>query len=468
MNSATRAHLNRLWRRKWLILVITVLALALGFVSVRDVHPTYTSRLTLTIGSPNRAPDQDAVLSVGYAQYFMDPAYQSKLRAANIIPSGATLDARTVASSPILYIEAKSSIPQVAQDAAGKAGGAFRDEINASLRAAQDAAIAAVRKPFDDIRAANGVVSDASLTQMQDQINRINADTSNKLIDLQVASDPVRSQPSRVPTLLTYGVGGLLLGCLVALVAGAMSGRLRVADDIEQKIGIPAIAVVPAASDKTAALRDKALKQVVTAVGLAAPATQATVAIIAPGPTRAVDQVARAIAEERARQGIRTILVHADLRAPRGLGLAEVLAGRAEIDDVLTATRTAQVRELLPGSTGEDPFAVMSRERFAGLLSRLHERADLVVIIVPPLLEAVEAQVVAAVSGLTVLVVDPATTKVGDARRAHRLLRAADTELLGAVLVAAVKEPAGGGPPVAPATTNSRGDRTFGAMRAAD
>ncbi|MEC3955845.1 Wzz/FepE/Etk N-terminal domain-containing protein [Nocardia sp. CDC153] len=434
MNSATTVHLRRLWRRKWLILAITVLAVALGFVSTRDLQPAYTSRLTLTIGSPNRAPDQDAVLSVGYAQYFMDPAYQSKLRSAKTVPADVTLTARTVASSPILYLEATASTPQVAKDAATKAGSAFRDEINASLRAAQDSAIAAVRKPFDDIRAANGVVSDASLTQMQDQINRINADTSNKLIDLQAASDPVRTVPSRLPTLLTYGVGGLLAGVVAAYAVALASRRLRSADEIEQRVGLTALAVVPGPSSKQPGLRDKAFRQVATAAGLAVPARKATIAVTAPESSTGIAAVARAIAEERARQGVRTILVHADLRRPSGSGVGEVVSGRVELDTVLRATRMPELRELQPGSTGEDPFTALSRERFARLLSDLHELADLVVVIAPPVNDAVETQVLVAEAATTVLVLDR-SMKVGAARQARHLLDGAGATVLGAVLV---------------------------------
>lgn len=434
MNSAARVHVNRIRRRGWLVLVFTAVALVLAVLSTRDAGPTYTSRIAMTVGSPNRAPDQDAVLSVGYAQYFEDPAYQSKLKAAGGVPDEVTLQARTVASSPILYIEATADTAERARDAAAKVGTAFRDEINARLRAAQDAAIAAVRKPFDDIRAANGVVSDVSLTQMQDQINRINADTSNRLIDLQLDAEVVRDDPAAWPILMGYGVGGFLLGCLAAFAVGAVSRRLGSADDIESKVGVPALAVVPGASGKDVAARDKALKQVVTAVGLAAPVQDAAVAVTAPSPTGGIDTVARSIAEERARQGVRTILVHADLRRPQGVGVGEVLAGRAELDAVLTPTRTAALRELFPGSTGEDPFTALSRERFARLLAQLHDRADFVVLVTPPVLDAVEAQVVCATAGLTVLVCDRGGTRAGDAGRAVRVLRAVDARILGAVL----------------------------------
>ncbi|WP_330181319.1 Wzz/FepE/Etk N-terminal domain-containing protein [Nocardia sp. NBC_01503] len=461
MNSAASVHAQRIWRRKWLVLALTALAVALGFVSTLGAQPAYTGRVAMTVGSPNRAPDQDAVLSVGYATYFGDPAYQAKLKSSTGLPKGVTLSARTVASSPILYIEATADSPQQAQDAATKAGTAFRDEINARLRAAQDAAIAAVRKPFDDIRAANGVVSDVSLTQMQDAINRINADTSNKLIDLQLASDVVRQDPARWPTLMSYGVGGLLIGALVALVLGVVSRRLRTAGDLEQKVGVTALAVVPDESEKYAAERDRALKQVVTAVGLAAPAERAAVAIVAPEPGAGVEIVARAIADERARQGVRTILVHADLRRPSGAGVAEILAGRADLGKTLIQTRNSYLRELLPGSTGDDPFTALSRERFTRLLAQLHERADLVVVSAPPLLDAVEAQVITATAGLTVLVCDRGSTKSGPARRAYRLLEAVETTVLGAVLIDAPGRASGDDAAPAPSRAVAPGERVF-------
>ncbi|MBL1074072.1 hypothetical protein JK358_06655 [Nocardia sp. 2] len=465
MNNATRVHVNRVWRQKWLVLVCTVLGSALGFYLAHGAEPAYTSRVALTVGSPNRAPEQDAVLSVGYAQYFQDPAYQSKLQETEGIPDGASFAARTVASSPILYLEATAASPQTAQAAATKAGTVFRDEINAQLRAAQDAAIAAVRKPFDEVAAANGFVSEVSLTQMQDQINRINADTSNKLIDLQPASEAVRKEPSWIPALLTYGISGLLLGCLLAVAIGVGARRLRTADDVEAKADVAALAVVPAASGKDAAARDRALKQVVTAVGLAAPVTEAAVVVTAPGDSDGVRIVARAIAEERARQGVRVILVHADLRRPHGTGVGELLAGRAEIDAVLTPTRMGNLREVLPGSTGEDPFTALSKERFTRLLTLLHGRADLVVIIAPPVLDAVEAQVLAAASALTVLVFDRGVTKAGDARRAERVLAAVDAKVLGAVLIS-VEESTGAEPaPRAPARTPRHDDTVVTAAR---
>ncbi|MFF2549770.1 hypothetical protein ACFVUS_02175 [Nocardia sp. NPDC058058] len=461
MNSAARVHLLRIWRGKWLVLAAVALAVALGFLSTRDAQPTYTGRVAMTVGSPNRAPDQDAVLSVGYAQYFGDPAYQAKLKSTTGLPKSVGLAARTVASSPILYIEATASTPQLAQDAAAKAGNAFRDEINARLRAAQDAAIAAVRKPFDDIRAANGVVSDVSLTQMQDQINRINADTSNKLIDLQLASDVVRTNPTTWPTLMAYGVGGLLIGCVIALVVGVVSRRLRTADDIERKAGMTALAVVPPDTEKTAAERDRALKQVVTAVGLAAPATRAAVTVTAPGPGAGAEIVARAIADERARQGVRTILVHADLRRTRGVGVAELLVGRADLGKALLKTRNPYLTELPPGSTGEDPFTALSRERFSRLLAQLHDRADFVVVIAPPLLDAVETQVLAATTGLSVVVLERNTTVAAAARRAHRLLAAVDTTVLGAVLIDAPQEASGDVATRPPAPAAAPGERVF-------
>ncbi|UFS98892.1 hypothetical protein [Nocardia huaxiensis] len=466
MNSAVRVHVNRVWRLKWLVLAIAVAALALGFYTVRDLAPMYTSRVALTIGSPNRAPEQDAVLSVGYAQYFEDPAYQSKLKETAGFPAGVTLAARTVASSPILYVEATAETEATAKDAAARAGKAFKDDINARLRAAQEASIAAVRKPFDDARAANAPLSEISETQMWDQVNRINADTSNKLIDLQQADEVVRKEPSRIPALVAYGTGGLVLGCLVALGIGAASRRLRTADDVEIKAEVAALAVVPGASGKEAAGRDRALKQVVTAVGLATPVQDAAVTVTSPSSSAGVETVARSIAEERARQGVRTILLHADLRRPRGTGVGELLAGRAELESVLVPTSLSNLRELLPGSTGEDPFTALSRERFTRLLAALHDRADLVVVVAPPVLEAVEAQVVAAATGLTVLVFEQGVTRADRARRAHRVLGTVEAKVLGAVLIESA-DTAGAEPaPPAPARTPLHDDAVFSARGA--
>ena len=61
-------------------------------------------------------------MAVGYATLFNEPATIDRLRATTKIPEDVTFEARTVAASPILTIEATADDPKVAQDAATEHG----------------------------------------------------------------------------------------------------------------------------------------------------------------------------------------------------------------------------------------------------------------------------------------------------------------------------------------------------------
>ncbi|MFH5232746.1 oligosaccharide flippase family protein [Antrihabitans spumae] len=455
LSSGIRVHIDRVWARKWVVLGVALVTVALSlFVSQSDVT-TYTSRASLTIGSPNRAPEQDAVLSVGYADYFSDAQYQDKLKQTAGIAGDVSLSARTAASSPILYIDATADSSELAAAAATKAATAFRDEINASLRAAQDSAIASVRKPFDDIRAANGIVSEIALTQMQDKINQINGDTSNKLLDLQLESEASVNSPAHAP-MAAIGLGvGIVLGVIAALGLGAFSRRLRSTGDVVSKVGLEPLSTVPRSAAEPA-LRDHRIRQLVTRVALAA--TTRAITFTSPHATVGTEQVARAFAVARAKQGVRTVLVHADLRHTHGRGVGEILLGSASLDSVLVSGGSADLYELSPGTISGDPFTAVTRERFGALVDELLAQFDLVVVAAPALLDAAETQVICAATGQAVLVLETAASRSNEAREALRLLDQVDTTLLGSVLIDVRDD----GPPALPSAPTAAADRSTG------
>ena len=72
----------------------------------------------LTTQSQNRAPEQDAVLSIGYVDYINQDTYQQLLRAKSWISSDVVLKGATGPASPIIYIEAVAPMADRARSAA--------------------------------------------------------------------------------------------------------------------------------------------------------------------------------------------------------------------------------------------------------------------------------------------------------------------------------------------------------------
>jgi tyrosine-protein kinase Etk/Wzc len=437
LNSTRHLQIDRIRRGKWVVLVLGLIAAIVAFTAVHAQPTTYTGWATLTTGSANRAPEQDGVLSSGYVDFFNNIGYQDKLKASAKVPADVELHAKTAASSPIIYIEATSVSSRDAAAGAASAAEAFRDEINAQLRAAQDDAIAALRKPFDDARQANGVVSQLSFEQLQDRINDINADMSNKLFSLGLQSGVTQNSPDR-PIVLLALIGGCVVGCVVVVVWSAiLSRRLPTGGELAAKVGLSPIVEVPAAgSERSRRLRARRFQQLVNAVSLANLPDPATLTVTSTVASGGCMQVARALAEGRAAQGVRTVLINADLNKSDGVGFGDIISDESvDLHLVLKSTRIPRLAEMTSGRTTTTPFAAITYQRLTSLLLRLADRAECVVIAAPPIADAAETQILCAAVDGVLMVVDSSVSRVQDTAESVTLLQTTTSKLLGTVLI---------------------------------
>src|SRR5262249_37980389 len=109
------------------------------------------------------------------------------------------------------------------------------------------------------------------------------------------------------------------------------------------------------------------------------------------GKSTVIANVAVAIAQS----GRKVILIDADLRRPRahrifGLtarkGLAQVIAGTAELVEAVQPTVVPNLSVLPCGARPADPSELLTLPRFADLLEELRETYDYVLVDTPPLL----------------------------------------------------------------------------------
>ncbi|MPZ64398.1 MAG: hypothetical protein GEU83_02330 [Pseudonocardiaceae bacterium] len=450
--SPLRIQLDRIRRRAWLVLTVTVLAVLGAAAASLGQETTFTGRSTLTIISPDRAPEQDAPLAQGYAEYFNEPSYQGVLAGKAGVPPTVTFIARTAATSPIVYVEATASSAEAASSAAAAMSTAFLDDVNANLRADRDSAIAELQRQVTEERALLATLAEdspeASLStqavlNLQDRVSSIQSDTSNQLQELQLSAGVSTSAPKPVQNIALGLVGGLILGCMLALGFAAVENRLATSDEVRDQLGLDTLAVVPGGRSRaTERTRQQRLKQLANRVSLSDLARPATVVIISPRATVGVAHVAEALAYYRAVQGERTLLMHADLHRwgrsdPRGNpGVADFLAapyGVGVQGRVLPgACPTMQV--MPAGSSRDDPYALFARDRFADLVGHASAITDLVVIEAPPIVDAAEGQVICATADRTILVVEEEATRAADAVEACQLLEQVEATLLGVVI----------------------------------
>ena len=437
-NGTLSLQFDRIRRRKWVVAAFVLLFVAGGLASVLSHRANYTTKAALLATSQNRAPEQDAILAQGYVNFFNDPSYQATLREIADVPDSVTFEAETVASSPLIYVVASSSNEDDVRLAASKMATAFYETVNKAIRAGQDRIIAGIRQPLDDIKAANGVIPDQALVQLQDRISAISADRTNQLEAIQLESSVTSTAASSTSAVTTLGLavfGGVVVGCAVALAMGALTRRVSSELDLVDRTGLPVAVVIPHGDP---APREQRYRQLANAVARADLPTPSVLAVTPVGKSVTAELVAWAIGKHRADQGIRTLMLDArPLKAGRDLVPAEGVRAAEAIDlkgFIRPCARYAGLLEFGPGGDAAVARAT-GIEQFEQLFLELKKLAELVVVIAPPIVETAECQALCAAADATLLVVEQTVTRITDVQEAKSLIEDTQGRVVGAVLL---------------------------------
>ncbi|MFH1277012.1 MAG: CpsD/CapB family tyrosine-protein kinase [Candidatus Eisenbacteria bacterium] len=139
----------------------------------------------------------------------------------------------------------------------------------------------------------------------------------------------------------------------------------------------------------------------------------------------------------------RTLLVDANFRAPRlhevfgvpgEAGLADVLAGTKDLEEVAVRLGDDHLYLLPAGTTTTSPGALVTVTRFSRFLEKAKERFALVLVDAPPIIPYAETAIITAASDGVALVIESERTKREIVIRAKTVLEEAHCRILGVVL----------------------------------
>lgn len=279
---------------------------------------------------------------------------------------------------------------------------------------------------------------------------------------IQPASVPEAPVSPNIPINIAVGLLlGLAAGIGIALLRSVLDTRIRSIRDIEQLTDAPILGRIPV--DPEVATRPlivhsdgmspraesfRSLRTNLQFIGAAGSQRVVVVTSAMPseGKTNTVTNLAIALADN----GASVVLVDADLRNPTvaevmgiegGVGLTDVLIGRADLSEVLQHWGRRKLHVLPSGAIPPNPSELLGSAAMEALLGRLGSQVDYVLIDSPPLLPVTDAAVVSKYATGTVLVVTPENTKRPQFSAALNALRTIDSRLLGVV---ATKMPAKG------------------------
>lgn len=433
--------------RRWpLVLVIAVLgALIAGLWSITSAATAWTATAALSTQSQNRSPEQDAVLALGYVDFFNQDSYQQLLRDRVEIPEDVELVARTGASSPILYIEATAGTEDDARAAATVAAEGFRDDVRDSLIEERTREVADLQAQVDVLvdelqtpgtnEAEDGVVLD-QVRSLQGRITDISSDATNQLKQLQPVPGVSSSVPSPAVDVLVGALGGGVLGVLVALLLGVTDVRVRTASDLG-RLGLTTLADLDDCGD--AGMRARRIGNLVNSLSLVGRSGPVIVAVVAPHGAATSSAFARELAAAARSRRAGALLVRADLRGSGAVGngrrgLVEVLVRRADAQR-LVIVEPDGLRVLPPGNlAGRDPNVVLEPDRFVEFVGEAGAAAGFVVLDAASICDAPESQVVCAVADHVILVVERAGTRHAQVREAQQRLSEVHAGIAGVVI----------------------------------
>lgn len=286
-----------------------------------------------------------------------------------------------------------------------------------------------------------------------------------KFRSLDSAVVPSAPSSPNVPLIVAIGcVVGLAVGVAQAFVRAALDRRIRRPGQVEAELGLSVIGSIPrspaiddgrriaSAVAESGAGRDgdiafavaeslRELRTNLQFMDVDDPPRVITITSSLPGEGKST--VAANLARAIAANGDPVILVDGDLRRPTvartfglptGVGLTDVLIGRADLDDVLQdASDDGLLQVLGAGSTPPNPSELLGSQVMRHTLEELGKRA-LVLVDAPPLLPVTDAAVLSVATDGALMVGRCGRTTLDSAEQALQNIERVHGRALGFII----------------------------------
>ena len=266
--------------------------------------------------------------------------------------------------------------------------------------------------------------------------------------------------PVKPRKTLIVGLAGILsviIGVLIALLRAALDNTIRVAEELEEKLGQHVLGVVPFEKkfnedtkvaqlyfDKDHNIFAEAIRSLRTSVvlsGLEKPhkITVVTSSIPGEGKTTVSSNLALALGQME-----KVLLIDADMRRPSlakeyGLpkqapGLSELVAGTEKEEACIQHLEGLGIDLITSGAVPPNPLDLLSSNRFAELLLQLSERYDRIVIDSAPTQAVSDSMVLSTKADALIYVVKSDSTSVNIVNNGLQRLARVGAPIIGGVL----------------------------------
>lgn len=292
------------------------------------------------------------------------------------------------------------------------------------------------------------------LLQRYKEISAAAGITANNISIIDRADPPSGTvRPRPLLNLALSIVAGLLLGAGFAFLRENFDDAIRSTDDVERKLGLPTIGVIPRLkeeADVRDAMNDRksdmseAYAALRSALLLSTPdGAPKSLIFTSSGPAEGKSTSALAIARSFAQIGHKVVLIDADMRRPsqhkrfhvaNEKGLSSVLASQASFEDVRITTDQPGLDLVTAGPIPVNPAELIAGPGMLKLVNHCEQAYDMVIIDSPPVLGLADAPTLASDVGSMVFVVEANRVHGRRANDALGRLWASNARILGVLL----------------------------------
>ncbi len=277
--------------------------------------------------------------------------------------------------------------------------------------------------------------------------------TSNNITLVDLANIPREpSSPNLKLNIALALLAGLALAGGFIFLREQFDDVMRDPDDVERKLGLTLLGLIPRVSDGTPEeeLEDakspisEAYRSLVTNLRYSTShGIPRSMAVTSSQKSEGKTTTSNRLAKEFAELGKRTLLVDADLRRPtlhkrvdqrERNGLTSLLAGETTIQEVVFPSDKPNLSYMTALPIAPDPAALLRTDAFANLVTKLTAEYDCVIFDAPPVMGLSDAPMIAAHVESTVMVIDSTAGGRGSSKAAIRRLRMVGANIMGAVL----------------------------------
>ncbi|MFC0205066.1 GumC family protein [Novosphingobium soli] len=277
---------------------------------------------------------------------------------------------------------------------------------------------------------------------------------NNNITIVDRADPPLKPSSPRKKLNLAAALGiGFILAFLYVYGREKLDDAIRDPRDVETKLHLPLIGIVPAVADGDIleALRSQksaiseAYHSIRSAVELSSNrGLPHSLVVTSSAMGEGKSTTSYALARDFAQVGRRVLLIDADMRRPSlttffggakdAPGLSSVLARMNDHNSVIVRSAEPNLSYMPAGPLPPDPASLFSGNALTDLLDQLSGEFDLVILDAPPVMALADSVQIASIAQVTVFVVEAGSAHFGQARNAVTRLLRARAEVIGGIV----------------------------------